>query len=157
MSNAWSALLCLPFLASSIAAVQRNGACDLPPLLHEQRDAATLERLETAWSIAYLHGDTNLERCLLAPDFTEITRTGQVKVLADELAAAAKNTGKHLAIPVLPTSTILIHGNVAVAYVTSRTTGPDGKSRGTRNADYYVWENDSWRAFFSQQTPIEGN
>lgn len=156
MPNAWSAILCLSFLASSIPSAQSDGACDLPPLMHERHDEATLERLETAWSIAYLHGDTTLERCLLTPDFTEITRAGQLKVLADELAAAAKNTDKNVAIPVLPTSTILIHGNVAVAYATSRSTGSDGRSRATRNADYYVWENGSWRAFFSQQTPIEG-
>jgi hypothetical protein len=157
MRNTRSALLCLSFLVSSTLAAQTSGACDLPPLVHEQRDQATLQRLETAWSIAYLHGDTNFERCLLAPDFTEITRSGQVKVLADELAGAAKNTGKNLPIPVLPTSTILIHGNVAVAYAAVRATGPDGKPRGTQNADFYVWERGSWHVYFAQQTAIEDN
>jgi hypothetical protein len=139
--------LLLLFVPSS---VQAKGTCELPPLMHQRRDVATVQHLEDAWSIAYLKGDTDLELCLLAPDFTEILRTGEVKVLTDELGFAAKNKGKNLAIPDLPKSTVLIHGNVAVAYGISKSTGADGTPRTMRYADYYVWENDTWHAFFAQ-------
>jgi len=125
--------------------------------MHQRKDAATIQHLEGAWSIAYLQGDMELERCLLTPDFTEILRNGDVIVLADELQLAANNKGKNLLIADLPKSTVLIHGNVAVAYGTSHSTSSDGKARTTRFADYYIWENGTWHAFFAQQTQFENN
>lgn len=146
-------ILGLAFLAwLSPMASQAEAACGQKSLLDQHEDAATIQGLEAAWSIAYLSGDTDLERCLLTPDFTEIMRNGAVKLLADELGFAEKNKGKDLPIPPMPKSTVLIHGNVAVAYGISRSTGADGKARGTRYADYYVWEAGSWHAFFAQQT-----
>jgi hypothetical protein len=97
------------------SSAQGKGTCALQPLMHQRKDEATVQRLENAWSIAFLQGDVDLERCLLAPDFKEILRTGEVKVLADELEFAVKNKGKNLTIPALPKSDVLIHGNVAVA------------------------------------------
>ena len=78
-----------------------------------------------------------------------------MKFLSDELALAKKNEGKSLPIPDLPEPTILLHGDVAVAYGSSQFTGADGKTRKTRYADYYLWENGSWHAFFAQQTSVE--
>jgi hypothetical protein len=132
-----------------------QNTCDLSQLKNEHKDAATIKRLETAWTVAYLKADTNFERCLLSADFTEIVRGGEVKFLSDELALAKKNEGKSLPIPDLPEPTVLLHGDVAVAYGSSQFTGTDGKTRKTRYADYYLWENGSWRAFFAQQTSIE--
>jgi hypothetical protein len=109
----------------------------------------------TPGMLLYLRGDTNLERCLFAPDFKEILHTGEVKDLAAELGFAAKNEGKNLRIPSAPKETILMHGNVAVAYGLSTSNGPDGRRRITRYADYYVWEDNSWRAFFEQQAQVE--
>ncbi len=146
------AFLLLILVPATSLQVKAKDACNLPALMHQRRDAATVQQLENAWSIAYLRGDTELERCLLSPDFTEILRTGEVKLLADELEFAVKNKGKNLAIPELPKSTVLMHGAVAVGYGTSRSTGTDGKTRTMRYADYYVWENGVWHAFFAQQT-----
>jgi hypothetical protein len=129
--------------------------CHMDALKGQQRDVATIQRLENAWTIAYLKADTNFELCLLSKDFTEIVRSGDVKFLSDELAFARKNEGKNLPIPKLPEPTILLHDNVAVAYGTSQSTGPDGKIKETRYADYYVWENGKWHAFFAQQTSVE--
>ncbi len=146
-------ILGLAFLAwLSPMASQAESACGQKPLQDQHEDAATIQALEAAWSVAYLHGDTDLERCLLTPDFTEIMRNGEVKVLADELGFAEKNKGKDLPIPAMPKIAVLMHGNVAVAYGISRSTGADGKTRSTRYADYYVWEAGSWQAFFAQQT-----
>jgi hypothetical protein len=148
--------IALTLLSLAFASPARaEDPCRLPPLLHQHKDAATIQNLEEAWTAAYLRGDTEFERCLLTPDFTEIVRSGEIKVLADELAFAAKNQGKNLAIPDQPKGAVLIHGNVAVAYDFSKATAPDGKPRVTRYADYYVWENNSWHAFFAQQTSVE--
>jgi hypothetical protein len=136
---------------------QAKAVCNLRPLLHQHRDVATVQHLEDEWSLAYLRGDTDFERCLLTPDFTEIVRSGEVKVLADELALAAKNRGKNLPILDFPKPTVLLHGNVAVAFGMSSSTTSDGKLRQTRYADYYIWENGVWHAFFAQQTQIENN
>jgi hypothetical protein len=103
--------------------------CDMDALKGQQRDVATIQRLENAWSVAYLKADTNFELCLLSRDFTEIVRSGEIKFLADELAFARKNEGKNLPIPKLPEPTVLLHDNVAVAYGTSQSTAPDGKSK----------------------------
>jgi hypothetical protein len=142
------ALLLLYFAVAQKA----SGSCERPALLYEQKDVATLQRLETAWSIAYLKGDTEFERCLLTLDFTEIMGNGEVAVLKDELGFAEANQGKDLPIPDLPKSTILIHGSAAVAYGTST-----GKGHLSKYADYYLWERGAWHAYFAQQTRVQEN
>lgn len=66
-------------------------------------------------------------------------------MLSDELGFARVNHGTNKPIPFLAEGTILIHGDVAVAY---------GNSRAVKYADYYVWENGRWKAFFAQQTGV---
>jgi len=129
--------------------------CDLPALAKQHKDVAPIQRLENAWSVAYLRADLDFERCLLAPDFTEILRNGDIKFLDGELALAEKNRGKNLPIPDLPVPTVVLHGDMAIAYGTSQSTSSDGKQRATRYADYYLWENGAWHAIFAQQTAIE--
>lgn len=140
-------LLVLCSMASPVWA-----ACGQEALQHEHKDAATIQVLETAWSVAYLKGDVDFERCLLTPDFTEILKDGSVKLLVDELGFAAKNSGKHLPIPDLPQGTVFIHGDVAVAYGLSGSTDAQGVKHMTRYADYYIWEEGAWRAYFAQQS-----
>jgi hypothetical protein len=140
------------FLESGLAYA---GSCDAPVLLNQRRDTATIERLEQAWTQAYLSGDTQLERCILSADFTEIMRSGEIKTLKDELAFAAANLGKHLAVLQSPKGSVLLHGRVAVAYGTASLKASDGTSREMRYADYYVWDEDArWHAFFAQQTEV---
>lgn len=134
--------------------LQAKDICKQQALMHQSKDVATIQRLEDEWSLAYLQGNTDFERCLLAPDFTEILRTGEATFLADELELAAKNRGKNLAIPDLPKTKALLHGSVAVAYGMSRSTASDGKVREIRFADSYLWENGTWHVFFAQQTQV---
>ena len=133
----------------------RAATCRVEPLLHQRRDAATVQRLEEAWSVAYLRGDTEMEQCLLTPDFTEVMRSGEIKTLKYELDLAEANQGKGLKVPDLPKSTVMLHGNVAVAYGVSSSKTADGRVRSMRYVDYYVWEGGVWRAFFAQQTEIQ--
>jgi hypothetical protein len=143
-------------LATSLAHGSMPAAhCDTPALRHQRHDTATIERLENAWTKAYLSGDTDLERCILSDDFTEILRTGEVKTLLDELALAAANRGKQLAIMESARGTVLLHGTVAVAYGTTLSRSADHSPREMRYADYYVWEPmGRWKAFFAQQTEV---
>src|SRR5882672_8979187 len=133
-------------------ALQAQTACTQPELAHQRKDVETVQQLEHAWSVAYLKGDTDFERCLISSDFTEILRNGEMKTLTDELNFAARNKGKNLPISELPPVTVLIHGNAAVAYGISKGTTADGKPRLTRFSDSYLWENGMWHVFFAQQT-----
>jgi hypothetical protein len=139
----------LLFLYSPVA-LKASENCKRPEFMNEHKDLTTLQRLETAWSIAYRKGDTEFERCLLAPDFSEITGSGDIAVLKDELGFADANRSRNLPVMDLPQSTIVLHGNVAVAYGTSR-----GNGHESRYADYYVWERDVWHAYFAQQTRVQ--
>jgi hypothetical protein len=64
------------------------------------------------------------------------------------LAMAAKNRAlpRPYASPIKPL--VYLHGNVAVAYGQA----PNSTAGLALYADYYVWENDRWRAYFAQQT-----
>lgn len=136
------------------AHAQAAAACHRPELQGQQRDAATIQRLERAWSVAFLTGDAELESCLLLPAFTEIFGDGRMGHLDDELALARANQGKHLPIPDFPGEQVLLHGDAAVAYGVSTSKGPDGQVRRQWFADYYVWDRGAWHAYFAQQTPI---
>jgi uncharacterized protein DUF4440 len=155
MPKSWAVVIFVAAgLASFSPALQARGACQNPVLLHQSRDVATIESLEVEWTRAYLSGDTDFEECLLTPDFTEIMRNGDIKGLAAELALAAKNKAKPLPMQDIPKGTVLLHGNVAVAY--GRSQSASG-ARSMRYADYYVWENNRWQVYFAQQTEIVTN
>jgi hypothetical protein len=129
-------------------------SCIRPELEHQRRDAATIRQLETSWSLAYLRGDVDLERCLLTADFIEIMSDGTIHHLDDELALAAKNKGKEVTNPNLASVTVLLHGAVAVAYGISPGNPADSKKGKKYFVDYYVWEDGFWRAYFAQQTSL---
>lgn len=142
----------LAFLLVACLIADTAGAACLKP--GKAKDTQTIERLEMAWTLAFLKGDTGFERCLLTPDFVEILKDGSTEGLDGELLLAEKNKGKDLPIPVMPKLTVHMHGDVAVAYGISLPKIVDGKPRSMRFADYYVWENGQWRVFFAQQTVL---
>jgi hypothetical protein len=135
-----------------VVAVDARGDCARPALAHQRRDAATVQTLEAAWTLAYVIGDTEFEACVLTPDFTEIMSNGSINHLSDELALAEKNKGKAVAAPNMPPITVRIHGDVAVAYGISSEKVIDGKPHKSYFADYYVWKNGRWHVYFAQQT-----
>ncbi|HEY2464534.1 MAG TPA: hypothetical protein VGI32_10775 [Steroidobacteraceae bacterium] len=143
-------ICCLPIIA---AHAQSNGSCEaqLPP--HQQKDEATIQKIETSWNLAIARGDSRFERCLLTGDFVEILNKGEVKTLTDELGFTEKNQGKNRPIPTIPPMTVLIHGNVGVAYAIWVPT--DTNKKPDKTADYFIWENGAWHVFFSQSTPVD--
>jgi hypothetical protein len=126
--------------------------CARPALARQRRDAATIQRLESAWTLAFLSADTEFERCLLTPDFTEIMSTGSINHLSEELELAERNKGKAVVIPNMPPIIVHIHGDVAVAYGISSEKMIDGKPHKSYFADYYVWKDRAWHVYFAQQT-----
>src|SRR5262249_16638324 len=144
-------LLVLVFLFSVFAQAQTN--CSRPELQNQARDAATIQRLENAWSTAYLKGDIDLEKCLLLPEFVEIFSDGTIKHLDDELELARVNQGKNLPIPNFPAVTVTLQGNAAAAYGVAESKG-SGKQRRWWFVDHYVWEANRWQVYFAQQTLI---
>jgi hypothetical protein len=145
----WAFLFCV-FVA--ISAVGVEAQCARPVLADQKKDVETIQKLEKAWSMAFLSGDTEFEVCLLTADYMEIRSNGQIHHLDDELALAGKNKGKAAGNVDLPASEVHIHGDVAVAYGVSPERVVDGKKQRSYFADYYVWENGGWRAYFAQQT-----
>jgi hypothetical protein len=142
----------LPFMPTH-AQAQTNGACNVPPLMSQRQDAATIQHLEASWNIAIAQGDASFEDCLLTADFLEILANGDLKTRADELGFTTKNKGQNKPRPRLPAFTVVIHSNVAIAYAIWTPTDPN--RRPDKIVDYFIWENGSWHVFFSQSTPVE--
>jgi hypothetical protein len=139
----------------TISAQSGANNCNFTELKNQQEDAATIQRLEIAWTEAYLRADTGFMSCLLAPDFTEIMRSGELKTLSGELAMAEKNRGKDLKMSELPKIQVLLHENVAVAYGNTILKNAGGKRETRWYSDSYVWKDGQWHAFFAQQTAAE--
>lgn len=135
-----------------VFATDARADCARPALAHQRRDAATIRRLESAWTFAYLSGDTDFETCLLTTDFTEIMSNGSINHLSEELELAERNKGKVVRSPNMPPITVDIHGKVAVAYGLSSEKVIDGKPHKPYFADYYVWKDGAWHVYFAQQT-----
>jgi hypothetical protein len=145
----WAFLFCVLIVISTVGATAQ---CARPALADQKKDVETIQKLEKAWSMAFLTGDTEFEACLLTADYMEIRSNGQIHHLDEELAMAGKNKGKAAPTIDLPPSEVHIHGDVAVAYGVSPEKIVDGKKLRSYFADYYVWENGGWRAYFGQQT-----
>lgn len=139
-------------LAQAQGQGQTTGVCNAPALMNQQRDEATIQHLETSWNIAITQGDASFEDCLLTADFMEILSDGDLKTRTDELGFTSKNKGQNKPMPRLPAITVVIHGNVAIAFATWTSAAANRGS--DKTADYFVWENGSWHVFFSQSTPV---
>ena len=145
------------FLFLSWSPLLAEGACNVPELANQKQDAATVQPLENAFTTAFLKGDTDFEKCLLLPNYAEISRSGKWRELSEELESTARNRGKNLSVSDMPKVDVLMHGEAAIAHGFFTFTTPDGKSLSTRFSDVYVWKGHAWHVLFSQQTPIEAN
>ena len=151
MTNSLSrtlAALLFAIFAANARATYNNQA-----FVNEKRDASTILTLERAWNSAFLGGDTESMTCLLTPDFTVIMQNGRIFHRSDELALTEKNRGMAKAAAALPQITVLLHDNIAVAYGLASEHRIKGILYKNYYADYYVWTNGSWHAFFAQWKP----
>jgi hypothetical protein len=134
-----------------------EGGCSAPEVADQKQDAATVQRLENAFTAAFLRGDTDFEKCLLLLNYSEVSRSGKWRELSSELEGRARNCCKNLSVAEMPKVDVLMHGDVAVAHGLFTFTTPDGKSQSTRFSDVYVWKDDTWHVLYPQQTPADSN
>jgi hypothetical protein len=145
----------LPLLCTS--PLLAEGGCSAPELADQKQDAATVQRLENAFTAAFLKDDTDFEKCLALPNYGEVSRSGKWRELWSELEGTARNRGKNLSVAEMPKVNVPMHGDVAVVHGLFTFTTPDGKSQSTRFSDVYVWKDDTWHGLYSQQTPADSN
>ncbi|HEX3437158.1 MAG TPA: nuclear transport factor 2 family protein [Pseudacidobacterium sp.] len=133
----------------------RAESCDhIPELANQHHDEATVQRLEGAFTNAFMKGDTDFEKCLLAPNYAETSRSGKWLVLSDTLEAATRNRGQDLSSPDMRKVDVLMYGDTAVAHGLLTLPSADGKPQTMRFSDVYVWSDGAWHVLFSQQTPV---
>ncbi|WP_256366833.1 nuclear transport factor 2 family protein [Acidobacterium sp. S8] len=131
--------------------------CSYPDLADQHHDAETVQKLESAFMNAFLKGDTDFDKCLLLPNYAEISRSGKWLDLSRELEITEKNRGKNLSVPEMPKVDVILQDDVAIAHGVFTAPGADGKSHSTRFSDTYVWKDGNWHVLYTQQTPADNN
>jgi|GEM_PF-1436970 len=112
----------------------------------QRRDEATLQRIERAWLTAELRGDVHFLQCLLLPDYVNIDKAGHKHPGADIIAHAQRNLGQDREIPPID-STIVVNGDAATAYSSSRTRDKDGQWHDVHFVDTFRFVNNAWHPF----------
>jgi hypothetical protein len=128
-----------PLLALAVAA-----SCAGHELTNQRRDAESVRRADSAWTVAYVHGDTAFMRCLLTPDFTNYTLTGTYD-RDGELAKAARTGDPAKPVPPLPHIDVQLHGASAVA---------TWIANGRRGIDVYAFVDGRWRAYLAADVKL---
>ena len=100
----------IALLSVMAAHAQAHDSCEPESLMHQQRDEATIQRLEALWNVAISQGDTSFERCLLTADFVEILSKRRIENACRRTGVYCKEPGRKRHTPELPAITILIHG-----------------------------------------------
>lgn len=104
-------------------------------------DAASVRRVDSAWSVAFVHADSAFLRCLFSNDFVGYSRTGEVSDRDAEIAKALRRGNPTKPVPAFPTSARAeVHGTTAVV---------GGVVDNFRWTDIYVFENGVWHAYRS--------
>lgn len=129
-------------------------------ILGQQKpDAASIKKVEDAWSDAYTNGETDYLDCLLSPDYVSVSARGVPRDKAAIVSGAQKNAqqnkGKSAAMPDLPQPKIQLYGNTAVVQ-SSLPADPNGKYPAMYSSDVFAFQDGVWRAVYSQHTAVEG-
>ena len=131
------------------------------PSAPEKKSGSTAEEavraLEAARAQALLQADTTALSRLVADEFTEISRLGQLRTKADNIHDIASGELKLTSVK-YDSLTVRIYGNVAVLMGIADNTGTfrgfpfSGKIRYSR---VFVRRGGRWQAVAMQQTPIQ--
>jgi hypothetical protein len=123
--------------------------CQAHQLSDQHMDAATVRRVDSAWSVAFVRADTAFLRCLLTSDYVGYSRTGVVADRATELAKSLRSGDPNKPLPEFPSSaTVEFHGASVVV---------TGIYKGVRWIDVYRFEGGTWHAWMSADQPIPGS
>ena len=118
--------------------------------------ADTIRGLETARADALLHADTAALSRLIAPEFVEISRLGQMRTRDDNIRDIGSGALRLLTVKYDSVS-VRVYGDVAVLTAIADNTGLfrgfpfAGKVRYTR---VFVRRDGRWQAVLMQQTPM---
>ncbi len=134
-------------------------AQDCRKILGQQKaDAASIKKVEDAWSDAYMNGGTEYLECLLSPDYVSVSAKGVPRDKAVIVAGAQKNAqqnkGKSTLLPDLPQPKIQLYGNTAVVQ-SSLAADANGKYPAMYSSDVFAFQDGVWRAIYSQHTAVE--
>ena len=108
-------------------------------------DAASVRRVDSAWSAAYIRADTTFLRCLLAPDYRGFNRAGVLANADVEIARAVRSGNPNHPLEAFPKAEVQVHGATGVV---------GGLVPGKRWTDVYVFENGVWHAILSVDQPL---
>lgn len=122
--------------------------CQNHQVPHQRMDAASVRSVDSAWSAAYLRGDTTFLRCLLAPDYRGFNRAGVLADASAEIAKAVRRGRTDTPLGAFPKAEVQVHGNTGVV---------GGLVKDKRWTDVYVFENGSWHAILSVDQALPGS
>jgi hypothetical protein len=129
-------------LALALLAAPGCAGHQLPDQRH---DVASVRRVDSAWTVAYLHGDTAFMRCMLTADYRGYSLSGVGVDRDGEVGKAARFGRPDRPLPAYPNASIEVHGASAVV---------DGISNGRRWIDVYRFEDGVWHAFLSADVKL---
>jgi hypothetical protein len=115
-------------------------SCQDHQLPNQRMDAASVRRIDSAWSAAFVRADTAFLRCMLAPDYRGISREGVISDANREVIGAARHGHPDAPLDAYPNADIQIHGTTAAV---------GGVTPYKRWNDIYVFEHGGWHAILS--------
>jgi hypothetical protein len=114
-------------------------------LTNQHQDVASVRRVDSAWSAAYIRGDTAFFRCLLTPDYKGYNVAAVESGRDDEVGKAARYGRPDRPLVPYPNPSIEMHGSSAIV---------NGVTNTKRWIDVYRFEDGGWHAFFSVDLKI---
>jgi hypothetical protein len=115
-------------------------SCERHEILNQHADAASVRQVDSAWSAAFVHGDTAFMRCLLTADYRGYSLSGAESDRDGEVAKALHYGSPDKPLPAFPKADVEMHGSSAWV---------GGLSNGRRWIDVYRFEDGAWHAFLS--------
>lgn len=112
----------------------------------QQRDTATIQRIEQAWLTAEYRGHREYLACLLEPDYHTSSRSGLVRSRQDVIDRVPQVVDDTREVPKLETI-VVIHGDSATAHSILKTTDKAGNPKEVHFVDGYTFHDGRWFAF----------
>ncbi len=123
----------------------RAMSCQDHQVPNQHLDAASVRRVDSAWSAAYVRGDTTLLRCLLASDYRGFSTKGVLSDANEEVAKAGRHGKPDAPLDAFPKAEVQVHGTTGVV---------GGLVPSKRWTDVYVFEHGVWHAILSLDQPL---
>jgi hypothetical protein len=120
-------------------------SCQDHQLPNQRLDAASVRRVDSAWSAAYVRGDTTFLRCLLAADYRGFSSKGVLSDANEEVAKAGRHGKPDAPLDAFPKAEVQVHGATGIV---------GGLVPGKRWTDIYVFEKGVWHAILSVDQPL---